>query len=185
MNCKSRTLVIWPIMLVPKVKPIISYLHSWYTWSEERHILKCKEMVTRDLPLEQHWIHIVLQTILENFCERDTILHISDLHNSFYNNLNAQSKPHMKHTWIQKHQIRKLNSWTKVCLVTWVRRCLGAPPMPHGLPCLPPQLGSQLFCLEASPSLGCFLSLQAEVQPEVWKNLYSHRQPSIIRIKSQ
>lgn len=41
--------------------------------------------------------------------ERDTILNISDLHNSFYNNFNGQSKPHMKLTWIQKHQIRKLN----------------------------------------------------------------------------
>lgn len=61
------------------------------------------------LSLEQHWIHIVLQTILENFYERDTILNISDLHNSLYNNFNEQSKPHMKLTWIQKHQIRKLN----------------------------------------------------------------------------
>lgn len=66
-------------------------------------------MVIRDFPLEQHWIRIVLQAILENFYERDTILNISDLHNSFYNNFNGQSKPHMKLTWIQKHQIRKLN----------------------------------------------------------------------------
>ena len=61
-------------------------------------------------------------------------------------------------------------------MATWVCRCLGVPPTSHGLPCFPPQLGSQLFCLEASPSLGCFPSLQAEVQPEVWKNLYLHRQ---------
>ena len=61
------------------------------------------------LSLEQHWIRIVLQTILESFYERDTILNISDIHNSFCDNFNAQSKPHMKLTWIQKHQIRKLN----------------------------------------------------------------------------
>lgn len=107
MNCESRAPVTWPIMLVPVSRPIASYFHSWFKWSKERHILKCKKMATWDFALEKQWIQVVSQAVLENFHERDTILNISKLRNSFYNNSNDQSKPHIKLTWIQKYQIKK------------------------------------------------------------------------------
>lgn len=88
MEFKSRALVIWLIMLVPVNK----------NWSNPLSIADLDEakggaswvIKGHQTTLEKHWIQIVLQAILENFHERDTILNISKRHNSFCNNSGAQ-----------------------------------------------------------------------------------------------